>query len=115
MSFKRIAKNYDNSAEFIVGDHFVNVQKMHPRAEASSPGFATLVGDRYIVTAGTVIKANDEVGPPLGLCFRDVDVTDGAQMIAVTVHAVVDRTALKKELNDNEESAMKGIVFINGH
>ena len=74
MAMKKIVRKYDGSAEFIVGDHYVNTKKLHARASAGSEGNATLVGDRYVVTAGTLIE---DSGVPIGLCYRDIDVTDG--------------------------------------
>lgn len=111
MAMKMNVKKYDSSAEFIVGNHYVNVNQMHPRASIEDSGQATAVGDRYVVTAGTLIKKNEV---PLGFCYRDVDVTEGDAMIAVTVHAVVDRTALPAALTYEQEAALKGIVFVNG-
>lgn len=117
MAMKKIVRKYDGSAEFIIGDHYVNVKKLVKKADGEFTGYATQVGDRYVVTAGTLIMNGDEPlksTAPVGLCFRDVDVTDGDAMIAVTVHAVVDRTALPAALTYEQEAALKGIVFVNG-
>ena len=111
MAMKKIVRKYDGSAEFIIGDHYVNIKRLHAKASAGSEGSATLVGDRYVVTAGTLITVD---GAPLGFCYRDVDVTDGDAMIAVTVHAVVDREALPAAPTYEQEAALKGIVFVNG-
>jgi len=111
MAMKKIVRKYDGSAEFIVGDHYVNIKHLHAKATGEAPGAATLVGDRYVVTAGTLIESD---GQPLGLCYRDVDVTDGDAMIAVTVHAVVRRNALPAVLTHAQEAALRGIVFISG-
>ena len=111
MAMKKIVRKYDSSAEFIVGDHYVNIKMLHLRAVSGSTGHATLVGERYVVTAGTLITKS---GAPVGFCFRDVDVTDGDAMLAVTVHAVVDRNALPQELTHEQEAALGGIVFVNG-
>lgn len=111
MAMKKIVRKYDNSAEFIVGDHFVNIKRMHPKATSEAPGAATLVGDRYVVTAGTLITKD---GAPLGLVYRDVDVTDGDAMLAITVHAVVNRDALPAALTYAQEQGLPGIVFVNG-
>lgn len=112
MAMKKIIRKYDGSAEFVIGDHYVNVKRLHARAVTGSTGQATEVGDRYIVTAGTLIP--DSEGKPLGLCFRDVDVTDGDEMVAVVVHAVVDRTKLTQALTAAQEKALSGIIFISG-
>jgi hypothetical protein len=111
MAMKKIVRKYDNSAEFIVGDHYVNIKKLHPKAVSGSTGNATLVGDRYIVTAGTLIT---DGGVPLGLCYRDMDVTDGDAMIPVCVHAVVRRDALPAALTHAQEAALTGICFVDG-
>lgn len=109
MAMKKIVRKYDSSAEFIVGDHYVNVKHFHAKASAGSAGQATLVGDRYVVLAGTLIT---ESGAPLGFCYRDVDVTDGDAMIAVTVHAVVRESALPAEVSAENKAALKGIIFV---
>lgn len=109
MTMKKIVRKYDNSAEFIVGDHYVNIKTLHARAVAGSTGHATQVGDRYVVLAGTLIEKDSA---PLGFCFRDVDVTDGDAMIAVTVHAVVQESALPATVSAENKAALKGIVFV---
>lgn len=109
MAMKMNVKKYDSSAEFIVGNHYVNVNQMHPRAGLEDSGQATAVGDRYVVTAGTLIKKNEV---PLGFCYRDVDVTEGDAMIAVTVHAVVNERALPVEVSEEDKTALKGIIFV---
>lgn len=91
MAMKKIVKKYDGSAEFIVGDHYVNVKIFHAKAIPGSLGYTTMVGDRYVITAGTLIGNGDVLlksTAPVGFCYRDVDVTDGDAMIAVTIHAV---------------------------
>lgn len=109
MAMKKIVTKYDGSAEFVVGDHHVNVKFLHPRAVAGSTGHATQVGDRYVVTAGTLIEKD---GAPLGFCYRDVDVTDGDAMLAVTVHAVVKESALPAVVSAENKAALKGIIFV---
>ena len=111
MAMKKIVRRFDNSAEFIVGDHYVNIKTMHPKATSEDAGYATQVGDRYVVLAGTLIEKD---GAPFGLCFRDTDVTDGDAMIAVVVHAVVRRDAMPAALTHAQEAALPGIVFVNG-
>ncbi len=109
MVMKMNVKKYDCSAEFIVGDHYVNVNRMHPRATSETQGQATAVGDRFVVTAGTLITKDAK---PLGFCYRDVDVTEGDAMIAVTVHGVVNESALPAAVSEENKTALKGIVFV---
>ena len=111
MAMKKIVRKYDGSAEFIVGNHCVNIKFMHPKATAGSEGNATLIGDRYVVTAGTLIT---DSGAAVGLCYHDTDVTDGDAMLPVCVHAVVRRDALPAALTYEQEAALKGIVFTGG-
>lgn len=112
MAFKFIRKGYDSSAEFLVGDHFVNIKRIHPRAVYGNTGQATAVGDRYVVLAGTLVKDGD--GVPVGLAYRDIDVTDGDAMVPVTIHGVVRRGCLPAALTHAEEAALPGLVFIEG-
>ena len=113
MAMKKIVRKYDGSAEFIVGDHYVNISQLHAKADSATPGHATQVGSRYIVTAGTLItKTVGGDTPPVGFCFRDVDVTDGDAMIAVTVHAVVNESALPAVVSAENKAALKGIIFV---
>lgn len=91
MAMNKIVKKYDGSAEFIIGDHYVNIKRLMPRATSEMPGYATRVGDRYVITAGTLIGDGNvplKNTTQVGFCYSDVDVTDGDAMIAVTVHAV---------------------------
>ena len=111
MAMKKIVRKYDGSAEFVIGDHYVNTKKLHARASSGNEGSATLVGDRYVVVAGTLIE---DSGVPVGLCYRDIDVTDGDAFLPVVVHAVVNRAALPATLTHAQEAALKGIVFVNG-
>ena len=117
MAMKKIVRKYDNITEFIVGDHFVNIKRMHPKATSEDAGAATLVGDRYIVTAGTLITKSEtveevEVVTPIGFAYRDIDVTDGDAMIPITVHAVVRESALPAEVSAEDKAALNGIVFV---
>ena len=113
MAMKKIVRKYDSSAEFIVGDHFVNIKQLHPKATPEASGAAILVGDRYIVTAGTLItKTVEEEEVPVGFAYRDIDVTDGDAMIPVTVHAVVRESALNAKLTAEQKTALNGIIFV---
>ncbi len=115
MAMKKIVRKYDNSAEFIISDHYVNIQRLVKKATSESKGYATQIGDRYVVTAGTLIMDGPEPlksTGPIGFCFRDVDVTEGDAMIAVTVHAVVQESALPAEISAENKAALKGIIFV---
>ena len=115
MAMNKIVKKYDGSAEFIIGDHYVNIKRLMPRATSEMPGYATRVGDRYVVTAGTLIMDGEEPlksTKAVGFCYRDVDVTDGDAMIAVTVHAVVKESALPAEVKDENKAQLNGITFV---
>ena len=109
MAMNKIVKKYDGSAEFIIGDRYVNIKRLMPRATSEIPGYATRVGDRYVITNGNVpIKST----APVGFCYRDVDVTDGDAMIAVTVHAVIQESALPAEVTEENKAQLKGIIFV---
>ncbi len=112
MAMKFLRKTFGNAAEFIIGDHCIILKELHARATSAAPGFATLVGDRYVVVAGTLIK--DSGGAPLGLCYRDIDVTDGDDWLPIVVHAVVNRSALPAALSYAEEKALRLIHFVGG-
>ena len=112
---KKIVKKYDNSAEFIVGDHYVNVKKFHRARSQGMPGYATQVGNRWIVLAGTILQQSQSATPgvpAVGICFRDVDVTDGDAWLPMTVHAVVKKDALPVEPTSEQMEQMKGIIFV---
>lgn len=91
-------------------DHYVNVAKKHALANAGTPGLATLVGDRYIVKAGTVFPANDATA--IGVVFTDYDVTDGDQMMAVVIHGFIKESALPAAPVAAAKTAMKQIAFL---
>lgn len=115
MAMKKIVKKYDSSAEFITGDHYVNIKRLVKRASSEWQGYASQVGDRYVVTAGTLIMDGEEPlksTKAVGFCYRDVDVTDGDAMIAVTVHAVVKESALPTEISDENKAQLNGITFV---
>lgn len=115
MAMNKIVKKYDGSAEFIIGDHYVNIKRLMPRATSEMPGYATRVGDRYVITAGTLIGNGNvpiKSTAPVGFCYRDVDVTDGDAMIAVTVHAVIQESALPAEVTEENKAQLKGIIFV---
>ena len=115
MAMKKIVKKYDSSAECIVGDHYVNIKRLVKRAGGEWQGYASQVGDRYVVTAGTLIMDGEEPlksTKAVGFCYRDVDVTDGDAMIAVTVHAIVQESALPAEISSENKAALKGIIFV---
>lgn len=109
MAMKKIVTKYDKRAEFVVGDHYVNIKKMHSKATESALGIATQVGDRYIVKAGALYS---ESGSPIGLVYRDTDVTDGDAMMAVCVHAVIDESALPAAVSKENKAALKGLIFV---
>ena len=73
-------------------DHYINVAKKHALANAGTPGLATLVGNRYIVKAGTIFPANDATAK--GVVLNDYDVTDGDQNMAVVIHGFIKTSAL---------------------
>lgn len=115
MAMKKFLKGYGKSAEFIIGEHFVNVKKFHAKATTENPGYATIVGDRYIVPAGTILQQSEKPTPEIpavGICFRDVDVTDGDAWLPMTVHAVVKKDALPAEPTSQQMEQMKGIIFV---
>lgn len=91
-------------------DHYVNVAKKHVIATAGTPGLATLVGNRYIVKAGTIFPANDATA--IGVVFTDYDVTDGDQNMAVVIHGFIKESALPVAPAAAAKTALKQITFL---
>ncbi len=75
-----------------IPDHYVALGFKHAKADAVTPGLATLVDGRYVVKAGTVYPANDATA--IGLILNDYDVTDGDAMMAVVIHGFIKVAAL---------------------
>ena len=75
-----------------IPDHYVALGFKHAKADAVTPGLATLVDGRYVVKAGTIYPANDATA--IGLILNDYDVTDGDAMMAVVVHGFIKVAAL---------------------
>lgn len=75
-----------------IPDHYVALGFKHAKADAVTPGLATLIDGRYVVKAGTMYPANDATA--IGVVLNDYDVTDGDQMMAVVVHGFIKVAAL---------------------
>lgn len=117
---KFIHRKFGARAEFLIGDHFVNYHQIAPKVtDTTKPGYATQVGDRWIVKMGTLIRQTptgkekeDEKPAALGFAFNDYDVTDGDAMMAVCVHGVVQESALPATVATADKAALKGIIFV---
>ena len=92
-----------------IPDHYVALGFRHPKADANTPGLATLVDGRYVVKAGTIYPANDETA--IGVVLNDYDVTDGDAMMAVVVHGFIKTAALPEVPSADAIAAMKQITF----
>lgn len=93
-----------------IPDHYVALGFKHVKANAVTPGLATLVDGRYVVKAGTVYPANDATA--VGVILNDYDVTDGDAMMAVVIHGFVKEAALPAVPSQEAKNAMKDIKFI---
>ena len=92
-----------------IPDHYVALGFKHPKADASTPGLATLVDGRYVVKAGTIYPANDTTA--IGVVLNDYDVTDGDAMMAVVIHGFIKTAALPAVPSADAIAAMKQITF----
>lgn len=92
-----------------IPDHYVALGFKHAKADAGTPGLATLVDGRYVVKAGTIYPANDATA--IGVVLNDYDVTDGDAMMAIVIHGFIKVAALPVIPSANAISAMKQITF----
>lgn len=92
-----------------IPDHYVALGFKHAKADANTPGLATLVDGRYVVKAGTIYPANDATA--IGVVLNDYDVTDGDAMMAVVIHGFIKVAALPAVPSADAIAAMKQITF----
>lgn len=92
-----------------IPNHYVALGFKHAKADANTPGLATLVDGRYVVKAGTIYPANDATA--IGVVLNDYDVTDGDAMMAVVIHGFIKVAALPAIPSANAISALKQITF----
>ena len=92
-----------------IPDHYVALGFKHAKADAGTPGLATLVDGRYVVKAGTFYPANDATA--IGVVLNDYDVTDGDAMMAVVIHGFIKTAALPAVPSADAIAAMKQITF----
>ena len=92
MKVKEIVYGAPAKQILAIPDHYVALGFRHAKAAAGTPGLATLVGDRYVVKAGTIYPANDATA--IGVVLNDYDVTDGDAMMAVVMHGFIKKAAL---------------------
>lgn len=110
MKMKAIEYGAPTPQILAIPDHYVALGFKHAKADAVTPGLATLVEGRYIVKAGTVYPANDATA--VGIVLNDYDVTDGDAMLAVVIHGFVKEAALPAVPSQEAKNAMKDIKFI---
>jgi len=91
-------------------DHYVALGFRHARADANTPGLATLVDGRYVVKAGTIYPANDTTA--VGVVLNDYDVTDGDATLAVVIHGFIKTAALPAVPTADAIAALKQIQFV---
>jgi hypothetical protein len=91
-------------------DHYVALGFRHAKADAVTPGLATLVDGRYVVKAGTIYPANDSTA--VGVVLNDYDVTDGDATLAVVIHGFVKTAALPAVPSADAITALKQIQFV---
>lgn len=92
-----------------IPDHYVALGFKHAKADANTPGLATLIDGRYVVKAGTIYPANDATA--IGVVLNDYDVTDGDAMMAVVIHGFIKVAALPAVPSANAIGALKQITF----
>jgi hypothetical protein len=112
MAMKMKVTNYNEPTKQILAipDHYVALGFKHAKADANTPGLATLVDGRYVVKAGTIYPANDATA--IGVVLNDYDVTDGDAMMAVVIHGFIKVAALPAVVSQEAKNAMKDIKFI---
>ena len=111
MAMKMKGIEYGAPAKQILAiqDHYVALGFKHAKADANTPGLATLVDGRYVVKAGTIYPANNATA--IGVVLNDYDVTDGDAMMAVVIHGFIKVAALPAVPSANAISALKQITF----
>ena len=92
-----------------IPDHYVALGFKHAKADAVTPGLATLVDGKYVVKAGTIYPANDATA--IGVVLNDYDVTDGDAMMAIVIHGFIKVAALPAIPSANAIGALKQITF----
>lgn len=109
MKMKEIEYGAPTKQILAIPDHYVALGFKHAKANAVTPGLATLVDGRYVVKAGTIYPANDATA--IGVVLNDYDVTDGDQMMAVVIHGFIKVAALPAVPAAAAISALKQITF----
>jgi len=109
MKVKEIEYGAPTKQILAIPDHYVALGFKHAKADAVTPGLATLVDGRYVVKAGTIYPANDTTA--IGVVLNDYDVTDGDAMMAVVIHGFIKTAALPAVPSANAIAAMKQITF----
>ena len=92
MKMKEIEYGAPAKQILAIPDHYAALGFKHAKADANTPGLATLVDGRYVVKAGTFYPANDTTA--IGVVLNDYDVTDGDAMMAVVIHGFIKKEAL---------------------
>jgi len=110
MKMKAIEYGAPTPQILAIPDHYVALGFKHAKADAVTPGLATLVDGRYIVKAGTIYPANDSTA--VGVVLNDYDVTDGDATLAVVIHGFVKTAALPTVPSADAITALKQIQFV---
>jgi len=112
MTMKMKLTEYGAPAKQILAipDHYVALGFKHAKADAVTPGLATLIDGRYVVKAGTVYPANDSTA--IGVVLNDYDVTDGDAMMAIVVHGFIKTVALPEVPSTAALGALNQITFV---
>lgn len=110
MKMKQIEYGAPTKQILAIPNHYVALGFKHAKADANTPGLATLVDGRYIVKAGTIYPANDSTA--IGVVLNDYDVTDGDAMMAVVIHGFIKTAAIPAVPSADAIAAMKQITFV---
>ena len=109
MKVKEIVYGAPAKQILAIPDHYVALGFKHAKADAGTPGLATLVDGKYVVKAGTIYPANNATA--IGVVLNDYDVTDGDAMMAIVIHGFIKVAALPAIPSANAISALKQITF----
>ena len=109
MKMKQIEYGAPTKQILAIPNHYVALGFKHEKADANTPGLATLIDGRYVVKAGTIYPANNSSA--IGVVLNDYDVTDGDAMMAVVIHGFIKTAALPAVPSADAISALKQITF----
>lgn len=103
-------KSFGGTSTVLQNSHYTSRAVRHEKATQSSQGNAVLVGERYIVKAGTIWPLNDATAQ--GIVAHDYDVTEKGANMAIITHGTVKLGSLPAAPVTAASTALKSIVFV---